>query len=163
MTYSTLASIIKYPYASVVAGPKPKFGFFQSEEDSFLRLAEKLGLKVIEIEGQLDLDMPTTELFEHKHHRYCRHPLCFLVEAADDICYQIMDIEDAHNLKLLSTADTQELLLGFFQGEMREKVARGLNRSVICAVEPSERWCMSVRRYSWSMRKKYLQVRSRNH
>ena len=127
LTYSTLASIIKYPYASTVAGPKPKFGFFQAEEESFLRLAEKLGLEEIEIEGRLDLDMPTTELFEHKQSRYSRHPLCFLVEAADDICYQIMDIEDAHNLKLLSTADTQELLLGFFEGEMREKVARGLN------------------------------------
>ena len=38
-----------------------------------------------------------------------------------------MDIEDAHNLKLLSTADTQDLLLGFFEGEMREKIVRGLN------------------------------------
>ncbi len=127
LTYSTLASIIKYPYASTVAGPKPKFGFFQAEEESFLRLVERLGLEVIEIEGSLNLDMPTTELFEHKHHRYSRHPLCFLVEAADDICYQVMDIEDAHNLKLLSTADTKELLLGFFEGEMREKIVRGLN------------------------------------
>lgn len=127
LTYSTLASIIKYPYASTVAGPKPKFGFFQAEEESFLRLAEKLGLEIIDIEGRLELDMPSTELFEHKHHRYCRHPLCFLIEAADDICYQIMDIEDAHNLKLLSTADTQDLLLGFFEGEMREKIVRGLN------------------------------------
>jgi dGTPase len=126
LTYSSLASIIKYPYASTVAGPKPKFGFFQAEEESFLRVAEKLGLEKIEIEGNLGLDTPTTEIFEHKEYRYSRHPLCFLVEAADDICYQIMDIEDAHNLKLLSTPETQELLLGFFEGEQREKVKRGL-------------------------------------
>ena len=126
LTYSSLASIIKYPWASTVAGPKPKFGFFQSEEESFLRVAEKLGLEVIDIEGRLDLDVPTTELFAEKHHRYCRHPLCFLVEAADDICYQIMDIEDAHNLKLLSTEETHELLLGFHEGETYERIKRGL-------------------------------------
>lgn len=127
LTYSSLASIIKYPYSSIAAGRKPKFGYFQAEEESFLRLVEKLGLKPIEEEGQLDLDVPSTELFPQQSHiRYCRYPLCFLVEAADDICYQIMDIEDAHNLKLLSTAETQELLLGFFDGEMHDKVKRGL-------------------------------------
>lgn len=127
LTYSTLASIIKYPYASTVAGRKPKFGFFQSEEESFLRLAETLGLEVIDLEGQLPLDTESDSLFPERHqHRYCRHPLCFLVEAADDICYQIMDIEDAHNLKLLSTAETHELLLGFFEGEALEKIIRGL-------------------------------------
>lgn len=126
LTYSTLASIIKYPYASTVAGPKPKFGFFQSEEEAFHRVADKLGLEVIDLEGHLDLDAPSTEIFEHKEHRYSRHPLCFLVEAADDICYQIMDIEDAHNLKLLSTPETHELLLGFFEGETRDKIERGL-------------------------------------
>lgn len=127
LTYSTLASIIKYPYASTVAGRKPKFGFFQSEEESFLRLAETLGLEVIDLEGQLPLDTESDTIFPERHqHRYCRHPLCFLVEAADDICYQIMDIEDAHNLKLLSTAETHELLLGFFEGEVREKIVRGL-------------------------------------
>lgn len=127
LTYSTLASIIKYPYASIVAGPKPKFGYFQAEEESFLRVAEKLGLEEIEIEGTLPLDAPTSLLFpDFKPRRYTRHPLCFLVEAADDICYQIMDIEDAHNLKLLTTAETRELLLGFFEGELHDKIERGL-------------------------------------
>lgn len=127
LTYSTLASIIKYPYASTVAGHKPKFGFFQAEEESFLRVAEKLGLEIIELEGNLNLETESESLFpERRQHRYSRHPLCFLVEAADDICYQIMDIEDAHNLKLLSTAETHELLLGFFEGETREKIIRGL-------------------------------------
>ena len=35
--------------------------------------------------------------------RYARHPLVYIVEAADDICYEVMDIEDAHKLKILST------------------------------------------------------------
>lgn len=108
LTYSTLASIIKYPYPSVVAGGKPKFGYFQAEEETFFKIADRLGL------------LPIADK------RYCRHPLCFLVEAADDICYQIMDIEDAHHLKLLSNAETHALLLGFFEGETRAKVERGL-------------------------------------
>ncbi len=103
MTYSTLASIVKYPYASTECGKKSKFGYFQSEEESFKKLVVQLGLE-----------------------SHARHPLCFLVEAADDICYQIMDIEDAHNLKVLSTQETKELLLGFFDGEMRQRIERGL-------------------------------------
>ena len=126
LTYSSLASIIKYPYPSTAAGRKPKFGYFQAEEEAFMRLAEKLGLEEIEIERNLGLDAPASQLFPDRLCRYSRHPLCFLVEAADDICYQIMDIEDAHNLKLLSTEETCELLLGFFEGELRGKVERGL-------------------------------------
>lgn len=110
LTYSTLASIIKYPYPSTSATKKPKFGYFESETEAFNKLTQELG--IIEIEPEL--------------HKFARHPLVFLVEAADDICYQIMDIEDAHRLKLLAQAETQELLLGFFEGETREKITRGL-------------------------------------
>ena len=46
--------------------------------------------------------------------KYARHPLVYLVEAADDICYQMMDIEDAHKLKILTTQETQDLLLSYF-------------------------------------------------
>ena len=46
--------------------------------------------------------------------KYARHPLVYLVEAADDICYQMMDIEDAHKLKILTTQETKELLLSYF-------------------------------------------------
>ncbi len=135
LTYSSLASIIKYPYASTFATHKPKFGYFQSEEEAFFRLVDKLGLVPLDVEGELDLkvdgvplgELAMDGLFPHRpQKRYARHPLCFLVEAADDICYQIMDIEDAHNLKLLSTAETKELLLGFFEGEVRERIVRGL-------------------------------------
>ncbi len=98
MTYSTLASIVKYPYSSSLAGKKSKFGFFISEEDSFRSIADDLGL----IKRQ---DAPL---------RYARHPLVYLVEAADDICYQMMDIEDAHKLKIITTAETKELLMAYF-------------------------------------------------
>lgn len=109
MTYSTLASIVKYPYPSSLAGTKQKFGFFQSETEVYRRIAEELG--IAEHEG-----------------RFARHPLVFLVEAADDICYEIMDIEDAHKLKILSTEETRTLLLGYFEPERQERIKEVLNR-----------------------------------
>lgn len=99
MTYSTLASIVKYPFESSLAGKKFKFGFFQSEQEDYLRIARELGIKQLSSEGE-----PL---------RFARHPLVYLVEAADDICYQLMDIEDAHKLKLLTTEETKKLLMGF--------------------------------------------------
>ncbi len=108
MTYSTLASIVKYPYSSQLAGNKSKFGFFVSEEEDFKRIAGELGLARLSHEGE-----PL---------RYARHPLVYLVEAADDICYQVMDIEDAHKLKLLTTQETKELLFGFFDEKKQRHI-----------------------------------------
>ena len=110
LTYSTLASIIKYPYSSLEIGKKPKFGFLEPETEAFHKVVEELGV--------LPLD-------SHRK-RYCRHPLVYLVEAADDICYQIMDIEDADHLKILSGDESRNLLLGFFEGETRAKIEWGL-------------------------------------
>ena len=101
LTYTTLASIVKYPFSSSLARTKSKFGFFVSEEESFQKIATELGL---------------TLLNEHPL-KYARHPLVYLVEAADDICYQMMDIEDAHKLKILTTQETKELLLSYFSKE----------------------------------------------
>ncbi len=103
LTYSTLASIVKYPFSSSLAGKKSKFGFFTTEEESFRRIAEELGIEKLN-------DAPL---------KYARHPLVYLVEAADDICYQMMDIEDAHKLKILTTQETLELLLSYFSEEGR--------------------------------------------
>ncbi|WP_455499035.1 deoxyguanosinetriphosphate triphosphohydrolase [Coprobacter sp.] len=111
MTYSTLASIVKYPYASTLASKKGKFGFFTSEAEDFVKVADSLGM--------LRMDAPGI--------RYCRHPLVYLVEAADDICYQVMDIEDAHKLKILTTDKTKELFLGFFSGIRLERIKETLN------------------------------------
>lgn len=103
LTYSTLASIVKYPYASTLAGKKSKFGFFTTEEDSFRKVADELGMIKLQ-------DHPL---------KYARHPLVYLVEAADDICYQMMDLEDAHKLKILGTEETKELLLDYFSDEKK--------------------------------------------
>lgn len=110
MTYSTLASIVKYPFSSRLAGAKQKFGFFLSEEDDFRRIADELGIKRLSKEGE-----PL---------RYARHPLVYLVEAADDICYQMMDIEDAHKLKILTTEQTRDLYCRFFTPHRMERVEK---------------------------------------
>ena len=97
LTYSTLASIVKYPYPSTEAKSKAKFGYFKSETDTYNTIATTLGIEP-------DPENP---------HKHMRHPLVFLVEAADDICYQIMDIEDAYKLRILSQKQTCELLMQF--------------------------------------------------
>ncbi|MBS7563700.1 deoxyguanosinetriphosphate triphosphohydrolase [Mucilaginibacter sp. Bleaf8] len=100
LTYTTLASIVKYPCAAIAGHVKgnihqKKYGFFQSEQASFEDIANELGL----IKTQ---ENPLI---------YKRHPLVYLVEAADDICYSIIDLEDAHRLKILSYDKIKELLL----------------------------------------------------
>lgn len=111
MTYSTLASIVKYPFDSTLAGTHGKFGFFTSEKEDFVKVADELGMILLKDndEGQL---------------RYARHPLVYIVEAADDICYEIMDIEDAHKLKILSTEEVIPLFLSYFDDARRSHIER---------------------------------------
>ena len=111
MTYSTLASIVKYPYESFIAGDKSKFGFFYSEKESYIKIASELGIIIKENETR----------------RYARHPLVYLVEAADDICYQLMDIEDAHKLRILSTTETKELLLNYLNTKQLDRAKHVFN------------------------------------
>lgn len=108
MTYSMLASIVKYPFASSLAGNHGKFGFFASEAESYRKIADELGIFCKSASGE-----PL---------KYARHPLVYMVEAADDICYEIMDIEDSHKLKILSFAETEHLLLSFFDEEIQQKI-----------------------------------------
>lgn len=113
MTYSTLASIVKYPFESSLA-TKGKFGFFTSETEDFVKVAEELGmLRLPEPEGKI---------------RYARHPLVYIVEAADDTCYEIMDIEDAHKLKILGTGEVIELLLSYFSDDERPHMQEVMDR-----------------------------------
>lgn len=95
LTYATLASIVKYPFESVEAS-KQKFGFFQSDKENYLKIAEALQIQ------------------QKPEGGFCRHPLVYLVEAADDICYQIMDLEDAFKLGILSYQQVKELFLAFY-------------------------------------------------
>lgn len=110
MTYSMLASIVKYPFASSLAGSHGKFGFFQTEANDYIKIADELGLICKSNNGE-----PL---------KYARHPLVYLVEAADDICYEIMDIEDSHKLKILSFQETFELLIGFFDEDTKASIQK---------------------------------------
>ena len=108
MCYSTIASIVKYPYASSAASKKGKFGFFQSEQETYQRIADDMGIICISKSGE-----PL---------RYVRHPLVYLVEAADDICYEIMDLEDAHKLKIITFEQASRLMLDFFDAETQQHI-----------------------------------------
>jgi dGTPase len=121
LTYTTLASIVKYPFESALT-EKPKFGFFQSEKEIYQRIARELGL---------------VELSENPA-RYVRHPLVFLVEAADDICYQLMDLEDAHKLKIHSFEQTRSLLLQFFDLQTEAKQIARMNETLNLVADPNE-------------------------
>lgn len=98
LTITTLASILKYPCPSTQIDRqykhRKKYGYFQTESSVFETIATKLGL-VLDSNGI---------------GCYQRHPFVYLVEAADDICYSIIDMEDAHRLGILS----QDLVSGLF-------------------------------------------------
>ena len=101
LSYATLGAFMKYPKESLPKKPSTnisdkKFGFFQTDKAFFQEVAEELGL--IKINSGEDL-------------RYLRHPLAFLVEAADDICYTIIDFEDGINLGLVSEDFALEYLI----------------------------------------------------
>jgi dGTPase len=109
MTYSTLATFSKY----TCEGGKlelnklgvsldkrrsnKKVGVFQQEKVVFEKIANELGLLKL----------------SNRHIYFCRHPLSFILEAADNISYQVMDLEDGHKLKLISTNEVIELLAPF--------------------------------------------------
>lgn len=122
MTYSTLASIVKYPFSSSAASKKGKFGFFCTEQDYYQRIADEMGIIRLSKEGE-----PL---------RYVRHPLVYLVEAADDICYEIMDMEDAHKLKILTYEETERLLLSFFNEEEKSRIKKRIQEEGV--LDPNE-------------------------
>lgn len=143
MTYTTLASIVKYPFASsLAANGHGKFGFFISESDIFKRIADELGIIRKSADGE-----PL---------EYARHPLVYLVEAADDICYEIMDIEDAHKLKIVTFEETKRLFLDFFDEMAQNHILQRIedegitddNEKVIymraCVIGALERACVKA-------------------
>lgn len=106
LTNATLASFTKYPRPSLVSSKEQgrksqkKFGYYSSESADFNRIAKAMGL--IEVENGI----------------WRRHPIAFLVEAADDICYQVIDLEDGCRLGLVSYETTEELLSGILGDRM---------------------------------------------
>ena len=120
LTYTTLASIVKYPFESTGATHQ-KFGFFQSEKETWREIATELQIPVLE-------ENPLAG---------ARHPLVYLVEAADDICYQIMDVEDAFRLGILGYDDTRDLLTAFLQDNTPERKKES-ERTLHMVSDPNE-------------------------
>ncbi|HNP17371.1 MAG TPA: deoxyguanosinetriphosphate triphosphohydrolase [Fulvivirga sp.] len=105
LTFGTLAAFSKYPRQSIIQQKDParrsqkKYGFFQSEKDIFEAIAGQTGL------------------IKFEDYSWSRHPLAFLVEAADDICYHLIDMEDGCRMGLVSYEQT----VGLFANILKEK------------------------------------------
>jgi dGTPase len=111
LSYATLGAFMKYPKESLPKKPSKniidkKFGFFQSEKEFFLDVVSELGLKKNDNNPEIG---------------YYRHPLTFLVEAADDICYTIIDFEDGINLGLIPEEYALEYLIKLVKDTINTK------------------------------------------
>lgn len=100
LSFATLGAFIKYPKSSLEKGnPKDvahkKYNFFCQDKDAFLEVAQTLQL----------------ENLDREKYQCARHPLAFLVEAADDICYTIIDLEDGVNLGLIGMEEAHLCLM----------------------------------------------------
>lgn len=93
LTYPTLGTLLKYPWTVERGGKQGKFSVFQTEVDILNALGHELGL---------------ISLGEN---HWSRHPLAWLMEAADDICYAILDLEDAIELQILTFDEVKPILL----------------------------------------------------
>ncbi len=99
LTYATLGAYLKYPWLSqpltggVASHKRAKFGCYHTEKLLLATIAEQLGL------------------IQHGEFRWCRHPLAYLMEAADDICYTLIDLEDGLALGMLRYEEVEPLFL----------------------------------------------------
>jgi dGTPase len=115
LTYTTLASLVKYPCCSAEGFDKKsglistkKSGFFDSEIPTFDDIATVLGI-------------PRKEGYQQV---FARHPFVYLTEAADDICYRVIDLEDAHRLDIVTIDTFMQLFLPFFEHETNPYTCR---------------------------------------
>lgn len=110
LTYTTIGAMLKYPCESVATKKgfkhRSKYGFFQSEKEIAQQVAKELNM-IPESESPLI---------------YKRHPFVYLVEAADDICYKIIDMEDAHRLKIISTERISQAFMDVIRSVKRDGV-----------------------------------------
>ncbi|WP_417396214.1 deoxyguanosinetriphosphate triphosphohydrolase [Gimesia chilikensis] len=108
LTLATLGAMMKYPCGSLIEDrpretsrvEQKKFGFFLDDSDSISSGIRKLGM------------------LEYKKNAFHRHPLAFLVEAADDICYALVDLEDSVDQKIIKVEDACDAL-----GKLARKIA----------------------------------------
>ncbi len=119
LSYATLGAFMKYPKESLPKKPTAnivdkKYGVFQSEKEFFIEVANELGLP---------------KLRNDNHIAFMRHPLAFLVEAADDICYTIIDFEDGINLGLISEDFALEYLINLVRENINTKKYHSLQNT----------------------------------
>lgn len=116
LTYATLGAFMKYPKQSLPKKPTThvadkKFGVFQSDTEFFTEVVSELGL------------------LNRNNTGYSRHPLTYLVEAADDICYTIIDFEDGINLGLIEEDIALEYLINLVRNNLKKEVYSSLKTS----------------------------------
>lgn len=99
LTYATLATLIKYPYPSYNKNGKKKYNIFYSEKETFKKVMDGCGIVCL----------------DENNFVYARHPLSYMMEAADDICYLILDMEDAHKRGIVATQNIDEFFTSFFK------------------------------------------------
>ncbi|WP_407690483.1 deoxyguanosinetriphosphate triphosphohydrolase [Salinibius halmophilus] len=93
LTWPTLGALMKYPWTVEHANDKGKFGCYQQEKDILTRVGKRLGLVQV------------------SEYQWARHPLSYLMEAADDTCYALIDLEDAVALDLLTYEEVSQVML----------------------------------------------------
>lgn len=118
LSYATLGAFLKYPKESLPKKPTnhivdKKYGFFQSEKNEFLDVVQELGMKPKSSEDN----------------SFYRHPLAYLVEAADDICYTIIDFEDGINLGLIDEEYSLEYLINLVRDNINSKKYHALKHT----------------------------------
>ncbi len=126
LTYTTLASMLKYPCSSigVLKGEnvsRKKYGFFDSEIETFKNIVT-------------EFDLPQTS-----DKSYSRHPFVFLVEAADDISYRVIDWEDAYRLGIFTPQEAEDLLIRFFEEDKDKNELESLKRGLSYISDKGER------------------------
>lgn len=130
LTNTTLASILKYPCEAQAVDKKvyhrKKFGYFQCDEADFLKVASQTNM----------IKDVTDDLISFK-----RHPFVYLVEAADDICYRIIDMEDAHRINILKTSIVKEAFLNVIDelaGKNRNRDLKKINEVLTTITDENE-------------------------
>ena len=98
LTSATLATLLKYPYPSFNKGNRKKYNIFYSELEAFKEVVNECGIPKI----------------DEEHLVFARHPLSYMMEASDDICYLILDMEDAHKRGIINTEAIENCFVSFF-------------------------------------------------
>ena len=123
LTSATLATLIKYPYPSYNKGNRKKYNIFHSEIAAFEEVVNECGIPRLDAE----------------HLVYARHPLSYMMEAADDICYLVLDMEDAHKRGIVSTEAIESCFLSFFSPEKDKEFFRHKEKAYAEVSDVNER------------------------